>query len=118
MQHFIFPAEFALFAFAGMYLLWIFYLAVMTLYRARGLGTLSRAAYAFGLPLLYIGLLIDFLVNALIVSWVFFEAPEEWTVSARLSRHIHDSDGWRKSTALWIGKNLLDAFDPSGTHLR
>lgn len=104
--------------FGAVYALWILFLAVMNLQRARDSGTLTGVAHALGLPVMYIGLALDFAVNFLVLSVLMAEFPREWLVTARLTRHAHDIDGWRKSMTLWIGANLLDAFDPSGKHIK
>jgi hypothetical protein len=112
------PLYLPLIAIGCIYALWLFYLAVMNLIRARDAGTLSRPAYILGLPILLIGLAIDFLTNMILVTILFLELPREPLVTARLSRHINESTGWRKHLAQWFCKNLLDAFDPSGCHCK
>lgn len=107
-----------LWALLSIYILWLFYLGVMSLMRARDAGTLTRTAYFLGLPILYVGLLIDFLVNVLVLSFFLLEPPREWLVSARLSRHYRSRDSWRRSIAIWFAVNLLDVFDPSGKHIK
>jgi hypothetical protein len=108
----------ALGALLSIYVLWIFYLAVMNLQRSRDAGTLTRPAYYLGLPILYIGLAIDAFVNVFILTWMFLDLPREPLVTARLSRYAAGSNGWRKTLALWYAVNLLDTFDPSGKHIR
>lgn len=108
----------AAWGFASFYLLWVLYLAVMNLQRARDNKTLGRPAYCLGLPLLYLGLLVDFLVNVLPVSVLFLELPREFLVTQRLTRHANSAGGWRKRLAVWFALNLLDTFDPSGQHVR
>ena len=105
------------YAVASCYALWILFLAVMSLKRARDAGTITQAAYCLGMPVLYFGLLFDFVLNFSLFSILMLEPPQEWTVSQRMARHIRDGSGWRRSVALWIGDNLLDKFDPSGKHL-
>jgi hypothetical protein len=106
------------FAFPGsIYALFIFYLAVMSLQRARDAGKLTRPVYYLSLPILYVGLLIDFLVNTLTASVLFLELPKEWNVSARVKRHFFESTGWRHVLAVWIAVSLLNPFDPSGAHV-
>ena len=100
----------------GAYALWLFYLAVMPLKRARDAGTLSRPAMVLGLPILWLGLLIDFLVNQVVATALFLEPPEETLVTTRLSRLIREDKGWRRALALWICFHLLDPFDPAGHH--
>ncbi|SNT29145.1 hypothetical protein SAMN06265795_12254 [Noviherbaspirillum humi] len=104
--------------FAGAYLLWLFYLAVMSLQRARDAGTIPRPAYLLGLPILYLGLVIDFACNVMVASLLFLELPREWLVSARVSRHCRSGVGWRGTLGCWICHSLLDAFDPSGRHCK
>ncbi|WP_431477844.1 hypothetical protein [Massilia eburnea] len=113
-----FALGFLVLAVASFYLLWILYLAVMNLQRARDNGTITPAAYRLGLPLLYVGLLVDCLVNVIPVSALFLELPREFLVTQRLTRHANAEGGWRKGLAIWFAKNLLDTFDPSGQHVR
>lgn len=98
------------------YVLWLFYLAVMALKRARDDGKLSPFATALGYPLLMFGYLLDFVVNVVICTPLLLEIPRETTVTARLSRHV-DDDTWRGAVARWVGLHLLDPFDPDGRHL-
>ena len=105
-------------ALLSIYVLWIFYLAVMGLQRARDAGTLTRTAYVLGLPILYAGLLIDFIVNVIVLTVIFLDLPREWLVTARLTRYAKGGMGWRRLMALWFAANLLDTFDPSGKHIR
>lgn len=100
------------------YILWVFYLAVMNLKRSRDDGSLTRTAYLLGQPILYLGLLIDFLVNVIVLTVLFLEFPKEYLVTSRLSRHIHDSSGYRLTLAKWFCRNLMDTFDPSGCHCK
>jgi len=104
-----------LYSFAAVYTLWLFYLAVMSLKRARDAGTLRPVARAFGTPVLLLGLLIDFLVNVTVMSFLLLELPRERTVTARLTRHCC-ADSWRGRFSHWFCTELLDAFDPSGRH--
>lgn len=96
--------------------LWVFYLASMSLSRAKSEGTLSTPAYIAGYPVLLVGLLLDLLVNIIIFTVILFEWPKELTVTRRLKRHIR-LDGWRGKIATWLAKYILDPFDPSGRHI-
>ena len=104
------------FAFALMYALWVFYLAVMNLQRVRDMGKLTPVALAFGYPVLIIGLVLDFLVNVFVMTFLLLEIPQETTVTSRLKRHHKESTGWRLAIVLFI-EPLLDPFDPSGDHI-
>ena len=98
------------------YATWIFYLAVMSLSRAKKSGTLSTTAYVLGLPVLIVGLALDLLLNVTVMSLVLWEIPRETTVTARLKRHHKESTGWRLAVVLWF-EPILDPFDPSGDHI-
>ena len=98
-----------------LYALWIFYLAVMSLKRARDAGLLTKTAKAFGLPVLFVGLALDFAANVLVMTVLLLELPRETTVTARLKRH-NQGAGWRSSIARWA-EPLLDPYDPSGNHI-
>lgn len=97
------------------YALWVFYLAVMCLKRAKDAGTISRLALYLAYPVLAIGLLIDLFVNIFVFSLILLELPEELTVTARLKRH-GQRGGWRGDFSRWFCESLLDTFDPSGDH--
>jgi hypothetical protein len=98
------------------YALWVFYLAVMNLSRAKKAGKLSKTAAALGAPVLAAGYVLDFVVNVLVMTVLLWERPRELTVTARLKRHHKDSTGWRLALVLWF-EPLLDPFDPDGDHI-
>ena len=99
-----------------LYFLWIFYLAVMSLKRARDANLLTKTAKTFAYPVLVVGLLLDFIANVFVMTPMLLELPRETTVTARLKRHNKESTGWRKAIAAWA-EPLLDPFDPSGDHI-
>ncbi|MGC4395981.1 hypothetical protein [Hydrogenophaga sp. T2] len=101
-----------------LWLLWIFYLAVMNLKRARNAGTLSRAALVLGAPALLVGYVLDVLANVVVFTVLLLEPPRwgEWTVSARLERH-HAGTSWRARIAQWFESDLLGPYDPAGYHV-
>lgn len=103
-------------AVGGFYVLWLFYLAVMNLARAKRTGLLSKTASVLGTPILLIGFLLDFLLNATVMTVVLLELPQELTVTARLKRHHQESTSWRLAIVLWF-EPILDPFDPSGDHI-
>ena len=105
-----------LIGFGSFYLLWILYLAVMNLKRVKDAGLISPLALTLGYPVLFVGYLLDVLVNITVLTLVLLELPKELTVTARLKRHNRTSTGWRKSVAVWF-EPLLDPFDPSGDHI-
>lgn len=100
----------------GAYVLWVMFLAVMNLQRARDSGRLGPVAYQLGVPVLFAGYALDFIVNVTVCTVIFFEPPRETTVTARLKRHVRRI-GWRADLAEWIAAHLLDPFDPSGRHI-
>ena len=93
------------YGFASLYVLWVFYLAVMNLKRARDAGTLTKPALV--------------LVNVVVAAVLFREPPhyQRLTLSARLGYPLRYSSNWRYKLSLWIVRNLLDSFDPSGKHV-
>lgn len=98
------------------YALWIFYLAVMNLKRAKKAGLLNKTALVLGMPVLIVGFLLDFLVNTTVMTLVFLEMPDELTVTERLKRHHKESTGWRLRVVLWL-EPILDPYDPEGDHV-
>jgi len=111
---------YALYALGGFlltYALWVFYLAVMNLKRVKDAGKLGKVALTLGMPVLFVGLLLDLLANVLVFSILLLEIPQETTVTARLKRHKRESTGWRLRVTEWFASELLDHFDPSGVHI-
>tara|TARA_R110000803_G_scaffold48216_2_gene100157 strand:+ start:2208 stop:2546 length:339 start_codon:yes stop_codon:yes gene_type:complete len=106
----------ALIAFGSTYALWIFYLAVMSLARAKADKKLTKTALVLGYPILVVGYVLDAFVNIAVMTFLFLELPKELTVTSRLKRHNKDSVGWRKERAVWA-EPFLDPFDPSGKHI-
>jgi len=98
------------------WLLWVFYLAVMGLKRAKDAGKLNKTALVMGTPVLIIGYLLDAFVNVTMMTVLFIEVPKELTVTSRLKRHIKEGTGWRLRLASWFIP-ILDPFDPSGRHI-
>lgn len=122
-----------LIALAAFYELWIYYLAVMSLKRAKDAGQLSKTGLILGTTVLITGRVLDLICNILL-SVILLEWPRELTVTKRLKRHnnatiyeITPDTGirgrlsvylgrWRKAVAQWV-EPLLDPFDPSGDHI-
>jgi hypothetical protein len=98
------------------YALWIFFLAVMSLKRAKEAGQLTSTAVILGTPVLFVGYLLDFIVNTTVMTILLLEIPQETTVTARLGRHLRESTNWRRAIAAWA-EPLLDPYDPSGDHI-
>ena len=95
----------------SLWVLWIFYLAVMSLYRAHHARTLSLPAKLLGYPTLAVGALLDAAVNIIIMSVVFVERPYEWLVTKRLSRHIKTGGGWRRKLAAAIEHPMREVIN-------
>ncbi len=102
----------------SVYSMWVLYLAIMNLKRAKDAGTISNAALFLGYPLLAIGLFLDFIGNITIFSLLTLSLPKELLMTGHMDRLIAEDNGWRKVVSLWICHNLLDEFDPSGCHCK
>lgn len=97
--------------------LWIYYLSVMALKRARDSEKLTFWGKVFGYPVLLTGYALDILENFVIMTVILMEPPHEFLITSRLIRHINGTDrGWRYKVCTWFCANLLDPFDPSGCH--
>jgi hypothetical protein len=107
---------FALLAFAMVYALWVFYIAVMNIKRVADAGKLSKFAAVFSYPVVIVGVLIDIATNWLVFTVLLLELPQESTVTSRLKRHHRHSTGWRLAVVLFL-EPILDPFDPSGDHI-
>jgi hypothetical protein len=98
------------------WVLWVIFAAMMRLRQVRDAGKLTLAMKVLGYPVLFFGLFIDFMLNAVPGSILFLEFPREMTLSKRLWRHSQESTGYKQKLAELIRVNLLDALDPSGVH--
>lgn len=105
------------FSFFIIYALWVFFLAVMNLKRAKDAGTIAPVALAFGYPVLLVGYLLDFICNTAVFTVFMMDLPQELTVTARLKRYAAGPQNWRRAFAEWFASNLLNVFDPSGKHV-
>jgi hypothetical protein len=101
---------------AYLWALWVLYVFTMGIYRARLAGRLSPSAKVLGMPFVLLAVLMDALCNLTLAALVFAERPREWLVTQRLKRYLSGADGWRKTLAVWLCTNLLDAFDGDGHH--
>jgi len=99
----------------AVYLLFVFYAAVMNIKRVRDMGKLNWLGKALGYPTLLIGYTLDVVVNVVVMTVVLFELPRELTVTSRLKRHQRSS-GWRLAVVKFF-EPLLDPLDPSGDHI-
>lgn len=105
----------------GLYVLWLYYLAVMNLKRAIDSGAAPKPMRVLGYTLvLPPAVLLDWLMN-LALSLPFLDAPAWWgeLVTGRLKRYAYEAKHqftWRQRAALWFAA-ILDAADPSGKHV-
>ncbi len=95
-------------------LTWVLYLAIMNLsgHRDSLRGFARFNAYCVVLP---IGYLFDGALN-LIVCGIFLRRPRDWLLTGTLKRYLNTDNGWRCAVAAWVCTNLLNPFDPKGTH--
>lgn len=99
------------------WLLYVFYSAVMHFKRARDAGHMGWPMAVLAYPALAVGLVLDAAANVAVCSVLFLELPRELLVTSRLSRHAKGA-GWRAAVARWICQHLLDKLDPSGCHCK
>lgn len=101
---------------AELYLFFILYIASMGMVRAHKEQKLNAFLWGLCLPFVIFSLIVDFLNNVFVFTFIFAELPRELTVTERLKRHAkqHTSRG---KLARWLGETLLNAFDPTGDHL-
>lgn len=100
----------------SLYIFWLFFLAVMALYRAHLNKTISKLSLVLGYPILAVGATIDFVMNVTLFSLIFLEIPHEYMLTKRMQRYIAADTGWRMKLSSFICNNLLNAFDAEGKH--
>lgn len=92
----------------------VFYVAIMKMrevqdeiYRLH--GSVRWVCYL----ILFIGLVLDVLLNWIVLTVTFMEFPREFLSTARVIRHKYYSTHWRQDKALWFCKHWLTPFDKS-----
>lgn len=106
----------AVFYYVLLCVLWMFFLAVMSLDRANADGKLTWLCKPFAYTVLGLGLVIDIIANVA-VTLLFLDPPKELTVSERLTRYKDHDSGWKHDIAIWFAKHFLDPFDRRGKHI-
>jgi uncharacterized membrane protein YhaH (DUF805 family) len=92
----------------------VFYIAVMKLRDVRDSGELAKLHWSVTVTaytLLWIGLVLDMLLNWVVMTLVFVELPQEVLTTQRVRRHKFHSTGWRQKVALFFCRNYLTPFD-------
>lgn len=95
---------------------WALYILIMGIYRAHLDKRLTKVTIALSLPFIALGYILDVVANIFVASVVFLELPKELYVTSRLQRYKKQDLGWRTRLSNWICSNLLDVFDPTGSH--
>lgn len=95
--------------------LFLFYLAYVTLRVARDNGKLGQApkiVQAIAWSIIYVGLVLDVLFNVTVGSVMFLEFPElkRLTFTARCKKHLEES-GRRGDLARWVCFGWLNPFE-------
>jgi hypothetical protein len=111
------------FAIAASYLLWLCYISVMSLRTQRNANRMTLLDKVFGYPTLVVGYALDMVVNAVILSIVLLELPDELVVTTRAKRWAtswRDNpetglNGWRQAVCVWLLRQITH-HDPSGEH--
>lgn len=92
------------------------YIASMGMIRAYAEKKLNGVLWALCLPGIAIAWVVDVLHNLTLFSLFFWEIPKEFTVTARMKRHVTQKS-WRGNLSRWAGLTLLNPFDHTGDHL-
>lgn len=99
---------------ALLYGTWVLFLAIMALKAARDAGVQFAPVVRWGgYLLLAVGLVADASLQ-LASTLLFFDLPRETLLTYRCRRYLLGPDGWRKTLARAICRNLLDPFQAGG----
>jgi hypothetical protein len=89
-------------------LTWVFYLALMNLKKVR--HSLHPVAKAQAYVLLFIGYILDVVLNVTVGTVLYADLPRELLFTSRLQR-LKRKGGWRGDMARWMCDHLLNQFD-------
>lgn len=101
---------------ADLYIFFWLYVASMGVLRAKEEGKLNTILWGMSVPFIAFALAWDIINNVFVFSIIFWQLPREWTVTARLKKHVSKNTR-RGRLARWFGWELLNAFDLTGNHL-
>lgn len=112
--------ELILWTVGSVYVLYVYYLAVMALRRAKLEGLIepgTRQSVLLATVVLP-GVVLDWVGNFVLGTVLFLELPKSWgeLITGRLKRHCCKGDTWRSKLATFICHQMLDTFDPGGKH--
>lgn len=103
-------------------MLWVLYLCVMCLKRAKDLNLITKPVIRLAEIVLMFGLFWDIICNLIILAPIFIilflDFPHEWTVTARLQRYVDLEKGFQKTFATWFAVNILNPFSQPLPHIR
>jgi hypothetical protein len=100
-----------------LWVFWALFVLVMGLYRAHLAKKLTGIRFVLAFPWLILGYAFDIVSNIFIATVFFWEWPREWLVTTRLTRWKYtEKDTRQKRMSIYICENLLDEFDPTGSH--
>ena len=99
------------------WLLWVFYLAIMSLKSNRA-EVENIFAKGMGWSVVVVGFVMDVAFNLFLGTIIFLQLPREHTFTARLERNIKSGKGWRHTVSVWLCSNLLDPFDKNDKHCK
>jgi hypothetical protein len=110
------------FSIISFYSLWVCYIVVMSCRDKLEAGKFTTLDKLFGYPTLFVGFFIDFIVNLFVMTVLYCEIPQEFTVSERSLRHAKVTifnpdllDKWRKLLATWLLAQI-SWYDKKGGH--
>ena len=95
-------------------LTFLFYLAVIQLRDMKENDTIKDLHWTgqgLGYSFLYLGLIMDAVLNVVGLSVCMWEFPREFLCTARVIRHKYEGTGWRHDQALWWCSKWLTPVD-------
>ena len=101
--------QFIVFSYLLMLVTWLFYIAIMHLRMVR--HSLHPFAKVNAYILLFVGLILDVLLNVIVATVLFKELPKEWLLTDRLKRLKREGNMYQKAVAYWVCEHLLNQFD-------
>jgi len=85
----------------------LLYVSIVKLQDLKDLGKLTWKHWAFGIPLVIVGVILDVILNVVLGGILFREFPREWLFTARLDRHGRNGS----KLAQYICRYILNRFD-------
>lgn len=75
-------------------------------------GKMEWYHWIWAVPTFIVGVPLNVFLNITLLTVIYWELPQEWTMSKRFNRHADDEGDWREKLAYIVCSRILNKYDP------